>query len=83
MDEERQLSARSVATVRELDHRHLPDSPHALDPAPHELAEGHLHGLQRHHPRGQRRLDLGAAQRGVEAAGGDLDLRQLGHGCCG
>ena len=46
---------------------------------PGERVERRREALQRVDPRRQRRLDLGAAQRAVQAARGDLDLGQLGH----
>src|SRR5581483_8375120 len=63
----------------EDDDRHLPDPPDVRDPATLERGERRVDGLQRHHARRQRRLDPRIAERRAQAAGGDLDLGQLGH----
>ena len=62
-----------------VDHGHLADPPDAVDRHPLERRERRVERLHRDHPGRQRRLDLGARERGGEPAGGDLDFGQLGH----
>jgi hypothetical protein len=47
---------------------------------PSSACSGGIERLQRVDARRERRLDRRAAQRSVQAASGDLDLGQLGHG---
>ncbi len=72
---------RSQGALRgvEVDHGHLPDSPHTGDRAAREDGEGRVDALQSHHSGGQRRLHLRAGQRRAKPARGDLDLGELGH----
>ena len=56
--------------------------PHARRSPAVERVQRRVERLQRVDARRQRRLDRRAAQRGVQAARGDLDLGQLGHAAC-
>ena len=64
---------------RDVDDEVLPAAAHPGDRTPRERVERRVERLQRVDSGRERRSDLGAAQRRVEAAGRDLDLRQLGH----
>ena len=66
--------------VAELDHRHLADPPHRGQLAAGQRVERRVEGLHHVHPGRQRRFHRRAGQRRVEAAHGDLDLGELGHG---
>jgi len=81
---QRALADRPGADARrgvrsELHREHLSDPPGAGDRHSRQRRERRVDRLHRHHPRRDRRLDLGPGERGGEAAGGDLDLGQLGH----
>jgi hypothetical protein len=54
---------------------------HAGDRGALDGVQRRVERLQRVDARREGRLDDGAAQRGVEATRGDLDLGQLGHSC--
>jgi len=62
-----------------LDDHVLAAPAHGRDPVAGQLRERRVERLQRVDARRCRRLDLGASQRTVEQACGDLYLRQLRH----
>jgi hypothetical protein len=78
MDQHRERCG-GLPVGREPDQRHLADPPDTGDPAAGDCAQRRLDRLDRDHSRGERRLHPDVAQPRVEAAGGDLDLGQLGH----
>ena len=65
--------------VAELDHRHLADPPHPGHSRPTSASSGGSKVFITFIPGASADSTVGAGQRGVEPARGDLDLGQLGH----
>jgi hypothetical protein len=70
---------KSPVVSLEVGRDHLPDAAHARDARAVQRGQRRVERLQGRHAGRQRRLDLGALERGAQAPGGDLDLGQLRH----